>query len=356
MNRTLMAATLAATARLGFWTSTHAAADPEIIPLAPNVYAAIRHAPLGLAGNANSLIVVRANDVIVVDAQFTRQATLENLAAIRRLTRLPVSYVINTHWHDDHLAGNQVYRDTFPNVRFVMHANTATDLVTLGAPNREGQVKFAPPTLARFERLLASGLGIDSTPVSAAERASLTNAIGIMRQYVAEASGFRVVEATDTVRTQLTLGTGDDRVEIRWFGRANTRGDLVVSLPARGIVATGDLVVAPVQYAFNSYPAEWVAVLDSVLAMQPRIVVAGHGPVMRDVSYVQSIRRMLARIRDETAGSVARGDSLSATLRSVKLDDERLRITGDEKWMSYMFHSFFLDPAVRRAYEQAKAR
>jgi glyoxylase-like metal-dependent hydrolase (beta-lactamase superfamily II) len=347
---------LAAIAGLGFWTGTRAVPDPEIVPLAPNVYAAIRNAPLGLAGNANSLIIVRANDVIVVDAQFTRQATLENLAAIRRLTQLPVSHVINTHWHDDHLAGNQVYRDAFPNVRFVMHANTAEDLVTLGAPNREGQVKFAPPTLARFERLLASGLGIDSTPASAAERASVTNAIGIMRQYVAEAPGFRAIQATDTVRTQRTLGAGDDRVDIRWFGRANTRGDLVVALPGRGIVATGDLVVAPVQYAFNSYPAEWIAVLDSVLAMRPRIVVPGHGPVMRDVSYVESIRRMLARIRDETAASVERGDSVAATLRSVKLDDERRRVTADEKWMNSMFRSFFLEPAVRRAYEQAKAK
>jgi cyclase len=341
---------------LGLWNGTRAAPDPEIVPLAPNVYAAVRNAPLGLAGNANSLIVVRANDVIVVDAQFTRQATLENLAALRRLTRLPVSYVINTHWHDDHLAGNQVYRDTFPNVRFVMHANTAADLVTLGAPNRDGQVRFAPPALARFERLLAAGLGIDSTPVSAAERASVTNAIGIMRQYVAEAPGFRATHATDIVRTQLTLGAGDDRVDIRWFGRANTRGDLVVSVPGRGIVATGDLVVAPVPYAFNSYPAEWVAVLDSVLALEPRVVVPGHGPVMRDVAYVQSVRRMLARVRDETAASVVRGDSLPATLRVVTLDDERLRVTADEKWMNHMFRSFFLDPAVGRAYEQAKAK
>src|SRR4051812_45860123 len=120
---------LAAIAGLAFWRGARTLADLQIVPLASNVYAAIRNAPLGLAGNANSLIVVRANDVIVVDAQFTRQATLETVAAIRRLTRLPVGYVINTHWHDDHLAGNQVYRDTFPNVRFVMHANTAEDLI-----------------------------------------------------------------------------------------------------------------------------------------------------------------------------------------------------------------------------------
>src|SRR5215217_6971378 len=107
----------------------------ELVRLDSDVYAAIRRDPLSLAVNSNSLIVVRDSDVVVVDAQFTRTATEETIAAIRRITRTPVAYVINTHWHDDHVAGDQVYRDSFPGVRFVMQENTAADLVTLGAPN-----------------------------------------------------------------------------------------------------------------------------------------------------------------------------------------------------------------------------
>src|SRR5512140_3180797 len=112
--------------------------------LAPSVYAVVRQEPQGLAGNANSLIAVRPRDVVVVDAQFTREATLEVLHAIRELTRNPVTFVINTHWHDDHVAGNQVYRDTFPGVQFVAQANTREDLRTLGARNRVAQVQGAP--------------------------------------------------------------------------------------------------------------------------------------------------------------------------------------------------------------------
>ena len=86
----------------------------QLIRLDSGTYAAVRKDPLSLAVNSNSLIVVRDSDVVVVDAQFTRRATQETIAAIRTITRKPVAYVINTHWHDDHLAGDQVYRDSFP--------------------------------------------------------------------------------------------------------------------------------------------------------------------------------------------------------------------------------------------------
>jgi glyoxylase-like metal-dependent hydrolase (beta-lactamase superfamily II) len=321
--------------------------------LAPNVYAAIRTEPLGLAVNANSLIIVRDVDVVVVDAQFLTSATREPIAAIRGVTKKPVRWVVNTHWHDDHLAGDQVYRDSFPGVRFAQHANTVADLVALGEPNRKGTAEGAPPLADRFEKLLGMGLGIDSTPASEGERASVTNAIRIIREYVAELPNFRAVVVTDTVRDRLTI-PGKPAVEVRYFGNGNTRGDLVVSVPSLGIVASGDLVVAPIPFAFNSNPREWVGVLDSLVGLEPRILVPGHGPVMRELTYVRSVRRMLDRINAEVAASVAQGDSLRATLRSVTLEDERVAMTHDEKWLNSMFRDFFVGPAVQRAYAEAK--
>ncbi len=270
-------------------------------------FAAIRRDPLSLAVNSNSLIIVRDSDVVVVDAQFTRAATQETIAAIRSVTRKPVRYVINTHWHDDHLAGDQVYQDSFPSVRFVMQENTATDLVTLGAPNRKSQVEGIPAVVDRFDHLLSLGLGMDSTPASPRERAALESAIRIARQYVKEAPGFRAVTATDTVHRRMTLGQGRDRVDLLWFGYGNTRGDLIVHLPSRGIVATGDLIGAPVPFAFNSYPASWIKVLDSLLALHPRMIVPGHGPVLHDLRYVRSVRGWLARINRETSAAAREG-------------------------------------------------
>jgi cyclase len=328
----------------------------DIIQLDPGVFAAIRREPLSLAVNSNSLIIVRDTDVVVVDAQFTRSATRETIAAIQRITEKPVGYVINTHWHDDHVAGNQVYQDSFPSVRFVMHENTAADLLTVGATNRTNQVQGAPPAADRFERLLSVGLGIDSTPATRLECLAVASAVRIVRQYLAEAPGFRSVTATDTVRRRMTLGQGRDRIDVLWFGNANTRGDLIVHLPVRGVVATGDLVVAPIPFAFNSYPESWARVMDSLLALNPRVLVPGHGPVMHDLGYVRSVRGWLSRINREASSVASRRDSLGTALHTVTLDDIRRPITGDEKWMNFLFRRFFVGPAVQGAFEQARER
>jgi glyoxylase-like metal-dependent hydrolase (beta-lactamase superfamily II) len=311
--------------------ATPVAAQGRLVPLADGVYAFIRQEPLGLAVNANSLIVVGERDVVVVDAQFTRAATLETIVAIRGITQKPVGAVINTHWHDDHLAGNQVYQDSFPGVRIVMHAHTAADLVSLGGPNRAGNVQGGPAAADRIERLLDAGLGVDSTPASHAERASLSSALRIFRRYLDEAPGFREVAASDTVLDRLVLGAGRNAVHVRWFGCGNTRGDLVAHLPAHGIVATGDLVAAPVPFGFLSYPTAWPAALDSLIGLAPRIVVPGHGPVMRDLDYVRTVRDMLVAARADTT-----------------LGGYRRAIAGDDKWMNYLFENFFLRPVVGR--------
>jgi glyoxylase-like metal-dependent hydrolase (beta-lactamase superfamily II) len=328
----------------------------ELVQLDSGVFAAIRKEPLSLAVNANSLIIVRDTDVVVVDAQFTRAATRETIAAIRSLTDKPVGYVINTHWHDDHVAGDQVYQDSFPSVRFVMQENTATDLATLGVTNRKNQLEAAPSAVDRFERLLAMNLGIDSTRVTPMERDAVESAIRIVRQYVGESRAFRPITATDTVRRRMTLGRGSERMDLLWFDLANTRGDLVIHLPARSILAAGDLVVSPVPFAFNSHPGSWVRVLDSLLALKPRIVVPGHGPVMRDLGYVQSVRAWLDRTTREVSSAVARQDSLGAVQKAVTLDDVRRSVTGNGKWMNFMWRQFFVGPAVQAAFEEALVR
>jgi glyoxylase-like metal-dependent hydrolase (beta-lactamase superfamily II) len=328
-----------------------------ITPLGGGVYAATRvDEPLGFAQNANSLFIVNDSDVIVVDAQFTREATLENLAALRRITHKPVGYVVTTHWHDDHFAGNQVYQDSFPRARFLAHANTRTDLVARGRPNREQQVKFAPQAMARFERLISLGLGVDSTSISPLERTTLLSNIRIGRQYLAEAPGFREVLPDSIPGSRFAFADGRRRVELRWFGRAATRGDLVVYLPDDGIVATGDVLDAPVPFAYGSYPTEWAAVLDSIHALHPRALVPGHGAVMHDERRLLTLRDLLRAAHDQVAAAVAANRAKDSVLNLVRLDDFRPRYADHDKWLESMFDNFLRRPVLARLYDEAAGR
>lgn len=334
------------------------AAQPphDILQLADGVYAIVRHDPESFANNANSLVVIGDSGVLVVDAQFTRLATLQTLEAIRSLTSKPVRYVINTHWHDDHAAGNQVYRDSFPRAEFIAHSNTRADLATIGAENRKNTWNGAAPFASRLRRLLALGLGGDSTPTTPRERAALENAVSIIDQYIADAPGFRETLPTRTFDSSMTIRLGRRVVELRWFGEASTRGDAVVYLPAEHVVAVGDLLGDPVPFAFNAHIGGWISVLDSIRSLGASSLLPGHGPVFHGNARLDSTRAMLARVHDETFAAAAEGQTLDQIRQRVTLRDYRAAIAGSDKWLNTAFTSFFLAPSVSAAYAEFTKR
>ena len=84
--------------------------------------------PLAGPVDGNSVVILTDRDVFVVDTHINPAATRAVINKVRNLTRLPVSHVINTHWHDDHTNGNQAWRSAFPGVRIVAHAATLASL------------------------------------------------------------------------------------------------------------------------------------------------------------------------------------------------------------------------------------
>jgi cyclase len=78
-------------------------------PLGHNVWAAIDNAK-GEAG-ANAGFVIGDNGVAVIDTFENPEAAKQLLAEIRKRTNLPVKFVINTHYHIDHVAGNRIFQE-----------------------------------------------------------------------------------------------------------------------------------------------------------------------------------------------------------------------------------------------------
>ena len=333
-----------------------AAAEPgdyRVERLAPAVYAVVRTEPEALAVNANSLIVIRAHDVVVVDAQFTRQATLEVLHEIRRLTPKPVAFVVNTHWHDDHMAGNQVYRDTFPGVRFVAQANTRADFLSLGRDNRKGTLGAGPKILAGFQEMLDHGMSLDSTPLTPSSRAAIESTLRIANRYIEEAPGFRETPPDSTFADSLTLADDSVPVKLYYYGPANTRGDAVVWLPRQRVVATGDILVAPIPFTFGSHISSWIGVLKRLDGLGAAAIMPGHGPVMHDDSYIRQLSTMLTAVHDSVGQEVKDGATLAQVHQRVRLAALRRQVAGGDAWLDYIFELFFLNPAIERVHAEA---
>ncbi len=333
------------------------AANFEVQKIAKDIYAVIRTEPPSLWFNPNAVFIVGKKDVTVVDSNISSEYTREVLAALRKITRKPVRYVINTHWHEDHIIGNRVYRDAFPAVRFIGHQSTLTDLPTIGAANRKGSIENGAGFVELLKSQIAKGENLVGQKLTEEERRGYSSDIKLIEAYLAEAPNFQIILPDLTVADKLELNDGKRKIEILFLGRAHTGADLVVYLPKESVVASGDLVVAPVPLVGStSYPLEYGATLENLLKLNARVIIPGHGAVFRDDSYIRLMIRLLNSIKEQTEAAVRRGETLEEMRKSVNLEEFRKLFAGDSQHKSFIFQNYVFLPATAAAYRQLKEK
>ncbi|HEX8920983.1 MAG TPA: MBL fold metallo-hydrolase [Pyrinomonadaceae bacterium] len=335
--------------------SSHVCAQNfEVQKLADGVYAVIRKEPPGLMFDANNLFIIGEQEAIVVDSNFSLASTREVLAALRKLTDKPVRYVVNTHWHDDHITGNQVYREAFPQVEFIGQESAAADMAAVGAKNRKGLQENAPNLIKLFRGQVRDNKNLAGKVLTEEERASYLKDARLLERYFESIPALQIIPPTLTIKDRLTLYRGARRIEILHLGRGHTPADLVVYLPHEGILATGDLVVHPVPLVGStSLPADYSATLARLLELKPKVIVPGHGSVMRDDLYVRQMIRLLNSIKQQTEAAVKRGETLEQARKSVNLEEFRQAFAGDSQNRSFIFQNYVTAPGVEAAFRQA---
>jgi cyclase len=172
--------------------------------------------------SANSTFLVANKGILVVDTGLNVTEGDRLLREIRKISPLPVLYVINTHYHPDHQGGNSVVG---PSATVV-----STDFTrerTLAMMQSEPQFHFAPADL--------------------------------------------------TFQQKLTIHLKPYSVEIYFPGKAHTSGDALVYFPQQHAISMGDLFLNRSSPAMDQGSAEnWIKALDQVLARPLDKVVPGH--------------------------------------------------------------------------------
>ncbi|MFO1284314.1 MAG: MBL fold metallo-hydrolase [Burkholderiales bacterium] len=325
----------------------------ETVEVAPGVHAFVRPDPL-VDADGNVTLIVNDEDAVVVDANATRGSTRAIVEAIRRITDKPVRLVVNTHWHDDHVMGNQAYRDVWPGVTILAHPATRRDFAARGPGNLEGFRTEAPSILARLRAAAARGTRRDGAVYAPHERARLDRQIALFEEIVPDLPATRIVLPDVTLDGALVLHRGARTIEIRPSPtRAHTSGDLFVWLPAERVLIAGDLVIAPVPFALTSFVGSWAGALREVMRLGPVAIVPGHGPVMREPAYVD---RMIALFEDVDArakDAVRRGLTLEQAKSAIDLADWRERWGRGDGALAETFRTFFEIPAVERSWREA---
>jgi glyoxylase-like metal-dependent hydrolase (beta-lactamase superfamily II) len=330
----------------------------EVQKLADGVYGVIRKDLPGLMVDANNVLIINDEDVIVVDANGAPAITREVLAALRKLTDKPVKYVINTHYHDDHIRGNQVYREAFPAVEFIGHEFSREYLPNQGATNRQGFLTGAPGFANDMRDLLKNNKSLLGGELTAEERASMESDLRLIDLVLSEGAQAKTVLPTVTIKERLTLHRGNRVIDILHLGSGHTGADLIVHLPNEGIVITGDLVVSPIPLVGNpqSHIGTWASTLERLCELHPKIIVPGHGAVMGDDSYVKQLAKLFASIKQQTDAAVGRGETLEQVRKSVNLDAFRKLFVGTSSVRKIAFNMYVAGPAVAAAYREATTK
>ena len=151
----------------------------------------------------------------------------------------------------------------------------------------------------------------------------------------AQLEGVELVDPDETYDGGVErIDLGGRHVELHDIGRAHTRGDQVVFVPDERVLFTGDLVEERCFAIFPWFPPDdadvdgelWIAALERLEALDPRIVVPGHGDV-GGPDVIATVREYLVQLRDETRASAEAGldadaaaEQIDASMRALHPD------------------------------------
>ena len=218
-------------------------------------------------GGGNTLVFVQKDGVVLVDTKLAGngQAILDQ---VRAITDKPITTIINTHNHPDHVGSNDFFREKFPNVRIVAQENTKKWV----AANKSYKPALVPNV---------------------------------------------------TFKDRMTIGRGKDRIDLYYFGRAHTDGDAFVVFPAAHAMFLGDVM------AWNMAPLIDPGTGGSVIALPDALekaaktirgvdtVIEGHGYVNTWDGYLRFARFNRALL-NAARSAYERGDPPGAAVAELE--------------------------------------
>lgn len=234
--------------------------------IGPGVYAAIN-------GNSNAGFVVGDDGVLVVDAFFDPDTAGALLGEIRKITSKPVRYVVNTHYHVDHVMGDPVFKDA--GAIIVAHRNVRAWI--------------------RTENFRLMGASADTA----------------LQARIAQ------LPPPDLVtESPLTIWLGGRRIDIRPV-EGHTGGDLVVSVPDARVLFCGDMLWRMPPNIVDATVPKWIAAEKSFEQLPDAgsiTFVPGHGDVatLKDVALLRGYLTDLMSFTEAGRRLGLKGEALAA--------------------------------------------
>jgi len=270
-------------------------------------------APDGSWGFSNAGLIAGKDSTLLVDTLFDLALTREMLAAMSAITDArPITDLVNTHANGDHCFGNELL-DTAVHIHAASEAIHEMHEVTPQMLSQQVTMELGP-TLTPFIRRAFGQFRFDDITL-------------------------RVPDTT--INGPTSIDVGGRPVQVLPLGPAHTAGDVAVWVPDASVLFAGDLLFiggSPIMWAGPT--AGWVAACDAMLALNPSVVVPGHGPVT-DSSGIHEVRDYLIHVGHAVREGVDAGKTWQQTATEIDLgpfaslpDAERIAVTVYQEFRS----------------------
>lgn len=212
-------------------------------------------------------VAIGGDGVLVIDTRASHGQAEELRTEIAGLTKLPIRWVVNTHWHWDHTFGNAVFAEA----ALWGHRRCREYLIEHGEEAKQGVIEWAGEE----------------------NRAVIEAVVVRPPEYIVDPDG--------------SIDVGGRSVRLEWLGLGHTDSDLVVSIPDAGVLFAGDLLEqgAPPYYG-DGYPFAWQDTVNEVRNRASGVTVPGHGDLM-DGAAVDTQCEEIAAVAAACADALATG-------------------------------------------------
>jgi cyclase len=305
--------------------------DFQLVKVADGVYAAI--AKSGGLASSNAGFVIGDDSVLIFDTFLTPAAIEELIAEIQTLTKLPIKYAVNSHYHLDHTGGNQVLLAR--GVPIIAHDNLIKWQTTKNK-------RFLPAPEELQKRRADAAKQLSETPEDQKDkRAPLERQIRRLDAMM----------AIKLVNPNVTFGSGTVHL---YLGKrevvlstlpGHTGGDVLAYIPDANVVFTGDLGWSKtLPNLVDATVNDWIPTLDKILSQYPTAkFIPGHGNVS-EAAEIKDFRDYLDDLRSRVKQGIADGLTVDQAKQQLKLP---------EKYKAFAFQNF-ATPNVEDMYKELK--
>ncbi|MBA4494457.1 MBL fold metallo-hydrolase [Paenactinomyces guangxiensis] len=254
------------------------------------IYAAIVKDGTGALGNAG--FVDLGNQTIVFDTFQSTLAAKDLKQMAEEITEKPVTFVINSHWHYDHVMGNQIFHDatiiSTCRTRELIYEKVA-GFLTFAKANRD------------YPQLLQEEANREKNP---AKRAELLRNAGDTKHVASLIDTYILTLPHLTFKNELTIHGSARKAVLLNLGGGHSEDDTLLYLPDDKVAFMGDLLFNKYHLTLKSgNPDHWLQIIDQISGMDIETYIPGHGDLATRTelelnrNYIKQLQQMLAKAK-----------------------------------------------------------